>query len=87
MVLFIDYIHINKLSFYFRVLGKRSLTNSDKYAYSGMEGLDILTAQNDLEVNQAFENIPSREEITFESQELKMDLFLDDFPDDAFLTG
>ena len=49
-----------------------------------MEGLDILTTtQRDVVLNQAL--VP--EELAFESQELKMDLFLDEIPEDEFISG
>lgn len=50
-----------------------------------MEGLDVLTTTqhgaldpNSLQLN---------EELTYESQELKMDLFLDEIPEEEYISG
>ena len=55
-----------------------------------MEGLDVLTSQRDMVLNQADiapKPLPLVEEITYESQELKMDLFMDEIPEDEFISG
>lgn len=55
-----------------------------------MEGLDVLTSQRDMVLNQAditHEPLPLVEDITYESQELKMDLFVDEIPENEFISG
>ena len=71
-----------------RILGKRSLRRSEEYIYGGMEGLDVLTTtlQDRTDVNMS-EPFPLREELTYESQELKMDLFLEEIPEEEFISG
>ena len=53
-----------------------------------MEGLDVLTTtlQDRTNVTRA-EPFPIREEFTYESQELKMDLFLEEIPEEEFISG
>ena len=73
-----------------RYVGKRSIKRSDDFVYGGMEGLDVLTSQRDMVLNQADvapEPLPLVEEMTYESQELKMDLFMDEIPEDEFISG
>ncbi|KAI6657178.1 protocadherin Fat 4-like [Oopsacas minuta] len=80
----------NILALYQRFIGKRSIKRSDDFVYGGMEGLDVLTTQRDMVLNQADIRpvpIPITEEINYESQELKMDLFLDEIPEDEFISG
>ena len=56
-----------------------------------MEGLDVLTStQRDMVMNQAAiipEPLLVTEELTYESQELKMDLFMDEIPEDEFISS
>ena len=54
-----------------------------------MEGLDVLTSTQRDMVQAAIvpEPLPITEELTYESQELKMDLFMDEIPEDEFISG
>ena len=74
-----------------RYIGKRSIKRSDDFVYGGMEGLDVLTStQRDMVLNQATivpEPLLVTEELAYESQELKMDLFVDEIPEDEFISG
>ena len=55
-----------------------------------MEGLDVLTTTQQGALNPNLylsDNVQLNEELTYESQELKMDLFLDEIPEDEYISG
>ena len=53
-----------------------------------MEGLDVLTTTLQDMTNVTMPKpFPIREELTYESQELKMDLFLEEIPEEEFISG
>ncbi|WP_411023214.1 hypothetical protein, partial [Salmonella sp. s51228] len=69
---------LNGVAIHQRVIGLREKSRMDDYIYSeGMEGLDMLTTTHGMQQPEPFALV---DDISFESQELKMDMFIDEIP-------